>query len=397
MDLPSNVPSDRVVDFDMYDPPGIDRGYHEGWLALRDSSAHELLWTARNEGHWIATRGALISRIFKEYENFSSRIIVLPKSAGEQHNMLPTTLDPPDHRHFRNLLNAGLSPRAVAGMRDDIRTVAIELIEALQPRGGCDFIADYAHAFPIRIFLKLVDLPVGDAAHLKFLTDQVTRLEGKLPFEEAVAAFHEYLHGVIEARLGGTSEDLISRIINGKVDGRDLTRYEMLQLSAQILIAGLDTVVNFLGFAMLHLADHPEERAQMTSREDLIPKAAGEFFRRFPIVSVAREVRRAIDVDGVTLKTGDMVLLPSALHGLDERENACPLQVDYERDERSHSTFGNGSHRCPGSFLARAELEITIEEWLKRIPEFRTAPGFKPSFGGGIVGRIQELPLTWAA
>jgi camphor 5-monooxygenase len=90
-----------------------------------------------------------------------------------------------------------------------------------------------------------------------------------------------------------------------------------------------------------------------------------------------------------------MVVAPTPLHGLDERENPNPLMVDFARAEVRHSTFGAGSHTCPGAHLARTETRILLEEWLVRIPEFRVAPEARVQYTGGIVGSVNELRLVW--
>ena len=127
----------------------------------------------------------------------------------------------------------------------------------------------------------------------------------------------------------------------------------------------------------------------------LIPAAVDELLRRFPIVTIAREVRNDIEFEGVMLKRGDMVTIAGALVGTDERLNKRPLEVDFGRTGAQHATFGNGRHLCPGMHLARLELKVTIEEWLSRIPNFELAPGSDISFRGGIVGVVESLPLVW--
>ena len=102
-----------------------------------------------------------------------------------------------------------------------------------------------------------------------------------------------------------------------------------------------------------------------------------------------------MEFEGVSLKQGEMIMAPTILHGLDEQDNPAPLDVDFERKAVQHSTFGAGSHICPGAHLARTETRIVLEEWLKRIPIFSIAPGHDIEFTGGIVGSVNSLPLVW--
>lgn len=100
---------------------------------------------------------------------------------------------------------------------------------------------------------------------------------------------------------------------------------------------------------------------------------------------------------GVELKRGDMILLPTALHGLDESHNPDPWRLNLDRRGMSHSTFGGGPHRCAGLHLARMEIIVTLEEWLKRIPVFGLKEGAKPVYHSGIVAAVENVPLVWSA
>lgn len=243
--------------------------------------------------------------------------------------------------------------------------------------------------------MQVVDLPLADLPRLKHLADQFTRPDGSLTYPEVGQLFREYIGPVISARRGADGEDMLSRMINGEVDGRPLTDEEAANLCIQVLVGGLDTVVNFLSFVMLFLARHPEHREHLVSEPALLPTAIVELARRHPLVTVGREVRDDVTFEGVALKRGDMIMAPTILHGLDENENPDAMTVDFAREPVRHSTFGSGSHTCPGAHLARTETRIVVEEWLARIPQFEFEPGHQVRFTGGIVGSVDALPLVW--
>jgi cytochrome P450 len=146
---------------------------------------------------------------------------------------------------------------------------------------------------------------------------------------------------------------------------------------------------------MIHLARNPELVAELRDDKLKLMRSAEEMFRRFPVVSEARMVAKDQEYKGVELKRGDMILLPTALHGLDETENPDPWRVNLERRGISHTTFGGGPHRCAGMHLARMEVIVTLEEWLQRIPEFRLADGAQPIYHSGIVAAVDDVPLVW--
>jgi len=393
VERPPHVPSDRVFDFDVWFRGKED--FHEVWKRLQAPGVPEIVWTPRNGGHWIVTSGRLVSMVFTDYTRFSSHVLFVPKSLGEQHTLLPTTIDPPVHRPYRNLLSAGLSPKAVGGITEALRNLAVELIEAVRAEGGCNFTKSYAEQLPIRIFMRMVDLPLEDAAKIKYWADQTTRPDGSMPHGEAIRSLIDYVANIAEQRRGKAGEDLISRMVNGRIGDRQLTEKEAGELCAQVLIAGVDTVVNFLAFVMLHLARNPGDRQTLVQHPEKIPDAVEELLRRYPLVIDGREIVDDIEFEGVSLKKGEMILMPTILHGLDERENDRPMVVDLDRTKMSHLTFGDGAHKCPGAHLARTEIRVTIEEWLKRIPDFDLAPDSDLTFISGVVGSIDELRLVW--
>ncbi len=354
----------------------------------------DLVWTPHNGGHWIATRGELVEEVFADYERFSNRVVTIPKDRGEHYRMLPTTLDPPEHRPVRNLLNRNLSPAAVNRQAEMIRSTCVELIEEISPRGECDLLADFAAHFPIRVFMQMVDLPREDAPKMKYWTDQIVHPDGSMTVEETMQKFHDYLDPVVRQRRERPGDDVLSDIVT-QPRGTELGMEEMLNLLMQFMMGGLDTVYNLLGYSFLFLARNPGNRRQLLEEPELIPGAVNELLRRFPLVSMAREVRDDIDWHGTQLKKGDMIVCASPLVGNDERINPDPLAVDFRRTGARHASFGKGHHICPGAHLARLEMRITLEEWLARIPEFSLAPGANIVMTGGIVGSIESLPLVW--
>lgn len=393
--VPDHVPAGRVVDIDIYALPGQEEDFHRAWSALQQS-ASGLVWTPRNEGHWIALSGSLLAEVQSSHERFSNRVIVLPKSVGELHALIPTTIDPPEHRPYRKLLNDGMALAKVRRMHEAIRSAAVELIEDFAPQGRCDFTHDFAQVLPIRIFLALVDLPMADVPCIRLWAESMTRPNPPMPFAEARQAFFAYLDPIIAARRASPGEDLLSQMVGADMGGRRLDRDEALSLCTQVLIAGVDTVVNMLGFVMLFLARDRAARAELVGLEfNGMLAATHELFRRFGLVTVAREVRAETVLDGCTLKPGDMVCVPTQVHGLDPVVNPDPLRVDFARRGARHSAFGSGPHLCPGQELARAEVAITVQEWLRRIPDFRLAADADTSCSGGIVGQVNRVVLEW--
>lgn len=398
---PAHVPVDRFYEIDMYALDGIEGGYHEAWKKVQHPGIADLIWTPFTGGHWIATNGETVKEVYSDPERFSSEVIFLPKEAGEKYQMVPTRMDPPEHTPYRKTLDKGLNLAQIRKVEEKVRQVAGELIDKFADRGECDFAADYAGLFPVYVFMALADLPLEDIPVLSKFARQMTRPEGNTPEEMAADleagndGFYAYVDPIIRARIGGTGEDLITQMVNTEINGKPIAHDKAQGLISLLLLGGLDTVVNFLSFFMIHLAKHSALVAELRSDPLKLMRGAEEMFRRFPVVSEARMVAKDQDYKGVSLKRGDMILLPTALHGLDDALNPEPWKLDLSRRGISHSTFGGGPHRCAGMHLARMEVIVTLEEWLKRIPAFSLKEGASPTYHSGIVAAVENVPLVW--
>ncbi|WP_029548734.1 cytochrome P450 [Rhizorhabdus wittichii] len=398
---PPHVPADRVYEIDMYALDGIEGGYHEAWKKVQHPGIADLIWTPFTGGHWIATNGETVKEVYSDPERFSSEVIFLPKEAGEKYQMVPTRMDPPEHTPYRKTLDRGLNLAQIRKVEDKVRHIASELIGNFADRGECDFAAEYAGTFPVHVFMALADLPLEDIPVLSHFARQMTRPEGNTPEEMAADleagndGFYAYVDPIIRARTGGTGDDLITLMVNTEINGKPIDHDKAQGLISLLLLGGLDTVVNFLSFFMIHLAKHPTLVAELRSDPLKLMRGAEEMFRRFPVVSEARMVAKDQEYKGVNLKRGDMILLPTALHGLDDTLNPEPWKLDLARRGISHSTFGGGPHRCAGMHLARMEVIVTLEEWLKRIPEFSLKPGVSPTYHSGIVAAVENVSLVW--
>lgn len=400
--VPDHVLPELVREVDAYALDGIEEGVHEAWRRVQQPDTPPLIWTPFTGGHWIATRGALIDEIYRHPDRFSSRVIWVPREAGEAYDMVPTKMDPPEHTPYRKALDRGLNPAEMRKVEGDVRAVAIELIEGFAANGHCDFARDFAGIFPVKVFLALAGLPMDDVPMLNELAKEMTRPSGNTPEEQgktlaaANKGFFDYVAPIIAARRGGTGTDLITQMVNTEIDGMPMPDDKALGLVSLLLLAGLDTVVNFLGFMMIYLARHPETVEELRSDPMKLRRGVEEMFRRFAVVSDARYVVEDMEYQGTRLKAGDLILLPTALHGLDDSQHDDPMKVDLSRSNVSHSTFAQGPHRCAGMHLARLEVLVTLQEWLARIPAFSLRDGANPIYHSGIVAAVEDVPLVWA-
>lgn len=394
-DIPAHVPPELVRgDIDLFNLPGGHEDAFLAWKKIQDNSPDIFFWP-RHGGYWVLNRAALLAEAFPDFERFSSyRAISIPPVPGTP-DQLPIDADPPMHAYYRRPLNLALLPRAVRAYSDEARALAIDMIEALRPSGECEFVADFARQLPMTVFLRLVNLPFRDREKLIGYAEQMIRGGTQAAKYEAMTATYAYLEEWVRYRRDHPGEDLLSRIVHMQVDGRTASHEEALGECALVLFGGLDTVAGSMAFVARFLATNGSHRRQLVETPALIPAAIEELLRRHSISSVGRRVTCDMEFGGVKMKQGDGVILVTALHGMDERAWPDPLKVDFARAAHDHFAFGAGPHRCPGGVLARAELKIFLEEWLRRIPDFGIAPGKSAETLPGQVLGVARLPLAW--
>ena len=393
--VPAYVPADRVRDFDVYQPspPGTD--YFAGLAHMR-AEAPPIFWTRHNGGHWVATDANLVRELLRDSDRFSSHTLVVPRGNNPPgRGFVPIHLDPPEHTQYRAHLSLALSRKQVHEMADGIRSFTIGLIEDLRPRGECDFVADFAFHMPIRVFLRLVDLPEGHRLGLLAEVSKMIHPGG----DKAATVKHlmEYLAPVVAARRADPGDDLISWLSVREVDGVRMNEADLLSMCTLLLIGGLDSVANTLGFVARFLADNPAHRCRLIEEPAIISRAVEELLRRFPTVQAGagREVKHDTELGGISLKAGDIVMSPTSMMNFGALDYENPLVVDFDRQVPALGTFGHGPHKCPGANLARTEITIFLQEWLQRIPEFSVRPGTTVEFMSGVNISYSSLPLVW--
>lgn len=388
VDIPPHIPSELVFDFD-YLTPSVEGTVHDWWAQLHD--APDIFWTPRHKGHWVMTRHEDIGYAFETFSSFSNEGMTIPMEA-RPFVLPPASYDPPLHTDFRNLIMPFFSPKSIAELEGRARALSIELIEGVKPNGGCEFTEELALQMPIGVFMAMVELPVEDQPYLLQCADEMVRGTDDRGFVKAAA----YLSKVFEERRANPGNDMLSAIATGTVQGgRLLSTDELIGMGVELLAGGLDTVAAMMGFVMQHLAEHPADRQRLIDEPTKVSHAIEELMRRYSLVAIGRLVTSDMEYKGVAFKAGDLVLLPTPLAGLDSRQFADPLKVDFDRKDRRSLIFGRGPHQCAGQFLARTELRLFVAEWLRRIPEFSIAPGDRASAVPGRVNFVRRLPLVW--
>jgi cytochrome P450 len=350
-------------------------------------------------GHSVMlTRYEDVLWALKHPEVFSSKDVV---QIGNEVPLIPLSVDPPDHAKYRRLLDPQFSPRKMAELEPEMRKLVNEFIDGFIDRGECDFHEDYATPLPSSFFLALVGLPQSDLPTFLQWRDNTIRPTPTAEENEAQIrerTGHEitrYFEEALEERRRHPDDRLLTKLVNGEVDGRPLTQAELLGACHLLLLGGLDTVTATLDCMILYLAQHPERRDALASDLSLVPAAVEELLRhQTPVMMVPRIVAQDHEIGGVEFKAGDSATLLLGAANVDSDEFDGATDARFDRERNRHVAFGGGPHRCLGSHLARLELHVAMEEWHRRIPVYEIADGAEIHYSPGI-RQADNLPIRF--
>jgi cytochrome P450 len=379
-------------------------GFHWDWAdELREGSP--VYFNTFAQGYWIFTRHEAVREIYKTPEIFSSESFT-PWEPEPIYRFVPTQIDPPDHIKYRRILNPWFAPRAIDEAEPVMRGLCRKLVEKTAPGGGCNFVNEFALRFPTEAFLAVIGVDPADAdMFVRWVEDFFAGLGGDSdaiePMAKALEGIRDYWVRALAERKDDAEPregDLASFLMHATFDDRPLTDAEILDMLTVLVLAGLDTTRAELGYMFRHLATHPEHRRALIDDPSLIPSAVDEVLRYYTIVfGDGRKVTQDIEFQGVQLKRGDMV------YGLVSAANRDPRAYERadeflpDRKRNNHMGFASGPHRCLGQHLARREMQIAVEEWLRVIPDFEIVAGEQDLVerGGGSMMTLMDLPLSW--
>lgn len=352
-------------------------------------------------GNPVISRYEDVMWALRHPEIFSSEMD-LEMALGTERPMIPQQIDPPRQTRFRKLLDPLFSRKRMQALEPGIRRHARDLIDGFADRGSCEFHREFAVPLPCTAFLHLLGLPPEELGLFLELKDGIIRPPA--PPDEAAELRREtgrriyaYFDRALDERVARPREDLLTWLTTTELDGRKLTREEMLDICFLLLLAGLDTVTATLGCSIAFLASNPEHRRRLVEDPTRIDAAVEELLRyETPVTAVPRLLKQDVEVAGVRLEKGQLVTLLLGAANTDEDRFPEADRVDFDRERNKHIAFGAGPHRCLGSHLARMELRVALEEWHRRIPEYRIAPGEIPIYTPGI-REVRHLPLVFGA
>lgn len=357
--------------------------------------------TEAHGGVWLPTRHEDIAAIARDTENFSSEGVIVnvfkPEGLAPMGYAPPITSDPPFHAEARRLLLPAFAPKAIASLEEGARETCRELLDELLEPGVdvVDAARAYAQHIPVRVIATMLGLPKDDGDRFRLFIHRIIEKPGEYAGTiEPEDTLVYYLTQHIQRRRNlPAQDDLIGFLLSTEVAGEPLTDEHIFGTLALLIIAGIDTTWSAIGASLWHLAQSPSDRERLTADPAVLPLAIEEFLRFYAPVTMARIAATDTDIGGCPVAKRDWVLLPFPAANRDPEvfERADEFVIDRERNR--HVAFGLGIHRCIGSNLARLELTVAIDEWMKRIPDFELADPGGVRWSTGQVRGPRELPI----
>jgi len=312
-------------------------------------------------------------------------------------------LEPPDHTRLRKLVAAAFTPRSVEALREPAHALARELLEPLAEAGEMELLYDYAQPYSIAVICRMLGVPLDRHRDLLDWSHRMVKMyEFEVPVEAAQAAnqaaaeFQAYVHELIGERRANPREDMVTALVQARVDGGRLSDDEIVSTVIVLLNAGHEASVNTLGNGMRAFARHPDQWQRVV--DGSVPAAAaGEEMIRFdpPLQLFERWVlTEDFAVGDVSIPRGAKIALLFGAANRDPRVFERPDEFDVARENAVHHIgFGGGIHVCIGAPLARIELEASLEALRRAWPDFRLAEEPRRT-GAFVIWGLEALRLA---
>lgn len=357
---------------------------HQAWLVVGHAEARAALNDPR-----LSKSPSTVGMTFLDEEVIGPNLLVL---------------DPPDHTRLRRLIAREFTVRRVEALRPRVQAVTDGLLDAMEPAGRADLVADFAFPLPITVICELLGVPTADREAFHAWSTEIvapTSAEGE---RAAVYGLDAYLAGLIEnKRAAGPADDLLSALLRtSDEDGEGrLSAAELRAMAYLLLIAGHETTVNLISNGVRALLAHPDQLAALRSDFGLLDGAVEEMLRFDGPVETAtyRFAREPVAVGGTLIPAGSPVLVSLAAGDRDPERYPDPDRFDIRRDPSGHLAFGHGIHFCLGAPLARLEARVAMRSLLERLPgltlEHDSSAGPLEWLPGLLMRGVRRLPVRW--
>jgi cytochrome P450 len=334
---------------------------------------------------FVLSRHADVVYALRHAEKYSSKAMGGggPQPTDDGAQISPTSgslisVDPPEHRTHRNIVNRGFTPGRIAALEPRIRKIADELVAGFEQRGSCDLIDEFANPLPVSVIVDLLGLDPARRDDFKRWTNVLIiggTQPGATPAFDVMREFRAFMAAEVEKRRREPGDDLISLLVSSQDEGV-LDTNQVIGFASLLLAAGSETTTNLIGNVVARLREHPETLGRVKADPSLIPQVLEESLRLDPPVQLLMRLATLdTEIGGVAIPAGSMVMPLLASANRDESVFPDPDRFDIDRDTTGHVAFGWGNHFCLGAALARLEGRVALETLLERIPDYDvTAP-----------------------
>jgi cholest-4-en-3-one 26-monooxygenase len=345
-----------------------------------------------DDGFWALTRHADVSAVTRspgwsvEANSAFAHRLDASDPTGESTKNLLLCMDPPRHTRVRRVGNRCFTPRALAGLEDDLREQAHRIVWAAKRDGTGDFVIDIARHLPLQAIAGLMGIPDDDRQQFFHWSDQMAGSEdpeyATADLSGTVEMFM-YAHAAAEARVDNDLGDVTSRLVSPDANGQRLTSEEFGFFFMILAVAGNETTRQAITHGMLAFLQHPDQWERWRSER---PTTAVDEILRWasPAVVLQRTATEDIEVAGQLVRKGERVGLYFASANFDEEVFDDPQRFDIGRSPNPHVTFGaGGSHYCIGANLSRLELKVMFEVIADELTDI------------ALLGRPRRLRSSW--
>ncbi len=393
VDLPAVT--DWVNDWDWLDdqwgPNAIDI-----WNQVREECP--MASTERYGRAFMPVTMDAVSHVANDTENFSSIWVNVGRPDAPRRPAPPITSDPPEHHDHRRLLLPAFNPKRIAEMEADLRSYCRNLIAGLDGLDAADAAEQYTQHIPVHGICQLTGIPEKDADLFRdwiYRNFQLAPRDNDVRLQVA-AEMTAYIDEILHDRIANPIDDMLTEIATATIDGEDIEWDLKVGYVRLLIIAGIDTTWSAIASGLWHFGQHPDQVAQLVAADNtdlLWQTGTEEVLRYYAPVTMARKVIKDTEVAGCPVHAGDQMLLtfPAANHDPEAFENADEFQLD--RAKNRHVAFGLGIHRCVGSNLARLELVVALQEWLRAFPNYTLDPTKETTWANGQVRGPRTLPV----
>jgi cholest-4-en-3-one 26-monooxygenase len=404
------VPVPTSLDqIDLANPDSFLNGFpHAAFTLLRREAP--VYWHPEREGRgfWVVSKYRDVMAVQLAPKIFSSMrggTLIREFQDGEEleaNRAIMLNMDAPRHTRFRRLVNIGFSPKMVSRLSPHIRDMANRILDAVAPKGECDFVTEISAELPLQVIAEMIGVPLEDRHKVFDWSNRLIGFDdpeyGESMEKGRIASMEMFMYAnqlAIERR-DNPRDDLVSVLMNAEVDGEKLSEVEFNSFFLLLAVAGNETTRNLISGGMLALFEHPEEFARLRANPALLPTAVEEMLRWVsPVMYFRRTATEDTELRGQRIREGDKLTVWYGSANRDEEMFPNADRFDIGRTPNEHLAFGIGHHFCLGANLARLEIQIMFEEILRRLPDIELV-GPVERLRSNFIHGIKRMPVKFA-